>query len=463
MRDPIKHLIITVLANIILLSTLKAQQPSEKISGEITRILFIMDASRSMAGNWQREEKFILARNLLFHELDSLKGMPGLDFALRVYGHQHHYPPQVCNDTRLEVPFGKDRPVERIKYRLKHVQPTGTSPIAASLAKASEDFTPCNHCRNIVILITDGKEECGGDICEVSAKLQKEGIILKPFIIGIGNDFKEQFDCAGTYFNAANKQQFSNALKLIITRALSKTSLQVNLLDEHGQPTETNVNMMFTDKLSERVKYNFVHTLNAKGVPDTLFINPLSEYRLTVSTLPPQTLDNVVLTEGKHNIVSLDCPQGILRVRLTGSIPMDFNPAIIIKQSGQNEVINVQYLNKKIKYIAGKYDIDILTLPPAHLKDFEIRASHENNIQIESPGILVVQKNIRIFGTIYRMEKGRQIFVTRLNPEQSNQESFYLQPGKYRLVYRSRFQNQSIFTVTKDFSINSLKTTRIRL
>ena len=33
--------------------------------------------------------------------------------------------------------------------------------------------------------------------------LQKKGITLKPFIIGIGQDFKESFDCVGTYFNAA--------------------------------------------------------------------------------------------------------------------------------------------------------------------------------------------------------------------------------------------------------------------
>ena len=171
----------------------------------------------------------------------------------------------------------------------------------------------------------------------------------------------------------------------------------------------------------------------------------------------------MVLTEGKHNIVSLDCPQGTLRVGLAGTIPMDFNPAILVKQPGHSETVNIQYLNKKVKYIAGKYDIDILTLPAAHLKDFEIRASHENSIQIESPGILVVQKNFRVFGTIYRLEKGEQMFVTRLNPEQAGQESFYLQPGKYRLVYRSRFQNQSIFTVTEDFGISSLKTTRIRL
>ncbi len=463
MNQKLKYPALVTLILLFLLPSLRAQQKESDQTGELTRILFIMDASRSMSGKWQGEEKFILARNLLFHELDSLKGTPNLDFALRLYGHQHPYPPQVCNDTKLEVPFGTDRTVQRIRYRLMHTQPAGTTPIAASLAKASEDFTPCSNCRNIVILITDGKEECDGDICEVSAKLQKEGIILKPFIIGIGTDFKEQFDCAGTYFNAADKQEFSNALKLIITRALSKTSLQVNLLDEQGHPTETNVNMMFVDKASGKTRYNFVHTLNAKGVPDTLVIDPLLRYRLIVSTLPPKTVDEVTVPEGKHTIVSVECPQGRLRVELNGALPSGFNPAVVVRLPGQAETVNVQYLNNNVKYIAGKYDIDILTLPPIRLKAFEVKAGHDNNIRIEAPGILVVQKNIRVYGTVYRLEKKGQRFVTQLHSEQQGQESFYLQPGKYRLVYRSRFQNQSIFTVTKDFTVTSRKTTRLKL
>ncbi len=438
-----------------------AQRQKEKNPVETTRILFILDASRSMLGNWQGEEKFVMARRLLSKVLDSLKGVENVDFALRVYGHQKHYPPQDCNDTKLEVPFSADRPIERIKYRLKHIQPNGTTPIAASLSKASSDFTPCNHCRNIVILITDGKEECEGDICEVSAQLQKKGIILKPFIIGIGNGFKESFDCAGTYFNAGDKKQFSDALNLIITRVLSKTTLQVNLLDKYGKPSETNVVMQFIDKTSNEVRYNFVHTLNVKGVPDTLYIDPLPNYKLIINTLPPVAVDNIHLAEGKHNTVSAECPQGILQVGINGRIPAGFNPAILINDTTGN-LVNVQYLNNSVKYIAGKYNIEILTLPPVQIKGFEIVADNVNKIGIDPPGILVVQKNIRVYGAIFRIEKEGQRFVVGLNENSARQEKFYLQPGKYRIVYRSRFQNQSIFSVTKDVAVKSNESTTVR-
>jgi Ca-activated chloride channel family protein len=437
------------------------QPQEEKRQEEKTRILFILDASRSMLGNWQGEEKFVMARRLLSKVLDSLKGVENVDFALRVYGHRKHYPPQDCNDTKLEVPFSADRPIERIKYRLKHIQPNGTTPIAESLAKASGDFTPCADCRNIVILITDGKEECDGDICEVSEQLQKEGIILKPFIIGIGNDFKESFDCAGTYFNAADKKQFSDALNYIITRVLSKTTLQVNLLDVNGNPLETNVVMQFVDKTSNKVMYNFVHTLNVKGLPDTLFINPLSDYKLIVNTLPPVVVDNVSLVEGKHNTVSVDCPQGVLRVDLNGRIPADFDPPILVNDT-KNNLINVQYLNDGIKYLSGKYNVKILTLPPVNVNGFEIVADNTNIITIDTPGVLVVQKNIRVYGAIFRLEKDGQHFVVGFNENNARQEKFYLQPGKYRIVYRSRFQNQSVFTVTKEVTVKSSESTTVR-
>jgi len=138
-----------------------------------------------------------------------------------------------------------------------------------------------------VILITDGIEECGGDPCAVSLDLQKKGIVLKPFIIGIGKNFRDQFECVGTYFDASNETQFRNALNIIISRSLNPTSVQVNLLDAYGKPTETNVNMTFYDHLSGLPKYNFIHSFNNKGLPDTLDIDPLITYDIVVHTIPP--------------------------------------------------------------------------------------------------------------------------------------------------------------------------------
>ena len=120
--------------------------------------------------------------------LDSLKSIPNLELALRCYGHQTFIKPtRNCKDTKLEVPFNvasKSAPL--IKQRIQKLEPLGTTPIAYSLGESAADFTPCSNCRNIIILITDGIEECDGVPCEVSAALQKKGIFLRPFVIGVG-------------------------------------------------------------------------------------------------------------------------------------------------------------------------------------------------------------------------------------------------------------------------------------
>jgi len=427
-----------------------------------TRILFVVDASRSMTGKWQGESKFSIARSVLGDILDSLQYVENVQVALRVYGHTKNFPPQNCNDTRLEVPFGINN-ANQIKYRLKQLSPKGTSPIANSLLRTKNDFTDCDNCRNIVILITDGIEECGGDICEVSATLQKQGIILKPFIIGIGHDTHEAYDCAGQYFNASNREEFTKALNIIITKVLSRTSLQVNLLDQYNRPSETNVNMTFINKNSGHVAYNFVHTLNSKGFPDTLHIDHLIEYRLVINTLPPRVIDPVILVEGKHTTVSTSCPHGSLNVKLQGDTKADFNPAIIIKEPSKTGSLNVQYLNQSVDYITGKYNIDILTLPPIYLKNIEIESDNQTKIEIENPGILVVQKSIKGFGSVYSLDGKKQIWVINFGSNINTTESIYLQPGSYRVVFRSKYSMQSATTVEREFTISSEKTTRIKL
>ena len=54
--------------------------------------------------------------------LDSLRFVPNIELALRVYGHQKPYPPQDCDDSRLEVPFASGN-ATRIQDALKNITP----------------------------------------------------------------------------------------------------------------------------------------------------------------------------------------------------------------------------------------------------------------------------------------------------------------------------------------------------
>ena len=113
----------------------------------MTRIEFLFDASQSMYGSWQSGKKIDVAKKLMAEMLDSLRHLENVELALRVYGHQKVFPPQDCDDTRLEVPFGKGN-VSRIQEVLRNLNPKGTTPIALSLEACAGDF-PTTPGRNV--------------------------------------------------------------------------------------------------------------------------------------------------------------------------------------------------------------------------------------------------------------------------------------------------------------------------
>lgn len=442
---------------------LRAQQIKEKEKPKpLTRILFVFDASQSMYGRWQSDMKINIAQRLLSNLLDSLNHVDNLELALRVYGHQKNFPPQDCDDSRLEVPFAPGN-AKKIKHVLKILVPKGTTPIAYSLEKAATDFTPCDNCRNIIVLITDGLEECNGDPCAVSRALQKKGIVLKPFIIGIGKDFKTAFDCVGTYFDASNEQAFSKALNVVISQALNSTTAQVNLLDKENNPTETNVNMTFYDNFSGLVKYNFIHTLNSKGIPDTMVIDPLVTYKMVVHTIPPVSLDSIHLTPGKHTIIPVRCPQGSLLLKVGGSASSIKNLPCIVRQKGMSETINIQTFNTTEKYLTGDYELEVLCLPRMKIKDVEVLQSHVTTVEIPVPGIAVIQKSTNGYGSLYVEEDNEMKWIYNFRDNNPNVESIILQPGKYRAVFRSKFSDKSIYTVEKSFRVESGETINVKL
>ncbi len=458
----VKRIFITVFFLLITVLGSLGQVPRDQEKPKpTTRILFVFDASQSMYGRWQSDTKFNIAVKLFSALLDSLKLQTNLELALRMYGHQKPFPPQDCNDTRLEVPFGKDN-IARIKHTLKTTIPKGTTPIAYALSQATKDFPPCDNCRNIVILITDGLEECGGDPCAVSLELQKKGIMLKPFIVGIGKDFRKQFECVGTYFDASNETEFRNALKVIISRALNPTTMQVNLLDAYGKPTETNVNMTFYDNFSGLIKYNMIHSFNAKGLPDTLDIDPLMTYDIVVHTIPPVRKDSVKLTAGKHTTIGIDAPQGYLLFKASGNSSLKYLPCLIRKK-GSDETINVQQFDQVEKYLTGSYEVEILCMPRIIVNDVDIQQSHTTSVEIPMPGIAVIQKSTNGYGSLYLEGKNGLVWLYNFRDNQQMQETLYLQPGSYRVVFRSKYSNKASYSIEKSFKIESGQTFNLKL
>jgi Ca-activated chloride channel family protein len=448
----------------LFINAVYGQTAKPKYQPPETRILFIFDASQSMAGKWEKETKIAIAQKVLIHIIDSLEGLDNVQMALRLYGHQSPVPPQDCGDTRLEVPFAKGN-APKIRQELRYIVPRGTTPIAYSLEKGGSDFPPdCDNCRNIIILITDGIEACDGDACAVSYELQRQGIVLKPFIIGIGIDegFQQTFDCIGHYYNAAQEEKFSEIMDVVISQALNATTAQVNLLDFNGNPTETNVNMTFYDQFSGKVVNNYIHTMNHRGLPDTLILDHLITYRLRVNTIPPVFVDNIKLIAGKHTVIAADAPQGSVVVKVADQIQYK-GLEFIVRKAGDMKTINMQKMYEEQKYLVGKYDIEIPVLPRINLYNIDIKQSHTTTLEIPRPGLVTFLKSSTGYGSIYtRKSANNEEWVYNLDIRVKN-ETILLQPGTYRVVYRAQNAKQTLYTVNKTFEVKEGSSVPVQL
>lgn len=429
---------------------------------QLTRILFVFDASRSMVNTHGPLTRMEGAKKLFYKFVDSLAKQKNMQFALRMYGHTVKYPPGNCNDSKLIVPFAKNN-LALIKQKVSEAKPTGITPIEHSLTQAANDF-PDNKAVNMIIIITDGIEECAGDPCKARQKLMEKGIVFKPFIIGIGLTPEQikTFECVGSYYDYDNANTFSSISDIIIKQKLNKTSAQVNLLDITSKPSETNVNMTFYDVNKKQYVYNYIHTLNYIGNPDTLYIDDYPTYKVVAHTIPPTESKEIKLTVGKHTLIPIDAPQGFLQInRAVGVYNYNEKIKCVVRKGGDMQTIHVQQLNTTEKYIVGNYDLEILTLPRTYISSNQIEQSKTKSVDIASAGLLSVKSLESGDGCIMQEKNNKVEWVCNLTT--ATQQSFYLQPGNYRIEWRSKSLRGSIYTIEKKFNIRSDQETKVDL
>ncbi len=189
-------------------------------TGKPVRIMFLVDASSSMVNEWNGgESRFQAAVRLIMAIVDSTYAINGdAEFAVRVFGHQHPAQEKNCYDSRLEVAFNKQN-IDQIKTRLQYISPLGYSPIAWSLKEtALEDFGQSNKYAYSIILVTDGGESCGGDICATMQKLLADKISFRPYILSMIDyePLKQQYDCLGAFITVAKEADIAPAIQKIM-------------------------------------------------------------------------------------------------------------------------------------------------------------------------------------------------------------------------------------------------------
>lgn len=178
-----------------------------------SNVLFILDGSGSMWGRIDGKPKIEVAKTVLE---DVIKGLPeSSKTGFMVYGHRSK---NDCEDVELMIPVVGNS-VDFIVKDLAAVQPKGKTPISFALEKSRMVFKPLKGQDNAVVLVSDGEETCGKDLCQVASELAAEGIGLKIHVVGfdVSENESRQLKCIadkgnGLYFSARNAQGLEDAL-----------------------------------------------------------------------------------------------------------------------------------------------------------------------------------------------------------------------------------------------------------
>lgn len=426
---------------------------------EKTRVLLILDCSQSMWEKWQTDTKIKVTQQVLLRLLDSVSGQPDMEVALRVFGHLN----KEAFGTRLEVPFEKDN-AYKLQSKIKTLVPNGGCTAATALNSSLNDFPREADARNIILIITDGADN--GNICEVARQVQLSGIVVKTFIIGIGNPSNFlSLDCAGRLYCLPNEELLDETLYDIFHLSDQKARVTLSLLDADHRPYETEVPVAFYDRQTQALLYAAIYHYATEDPIDTLVIDPLVNYDVTLFTKPPIKLFDQQFKPGRHSSLAVTAPQGSLRLRLDNKRVAFQLPAytMLVRQHDSAAILAVQPLGATMSYLAGTYDLEVLTLPPLKLSNVAIRSGSATDIPIPLPGQLALEKpKVVTSGSIYAFHDGRLQWVCDLSPATMS-ERIALMPGEYQVILKPADASDYLSARTARFTITSGQQTSVVL
>jgi hypothetical protein len=228
-----------VFTAIVLLSpVLHAGTPSVPVKVK-ANVLFIYDSSRSLWGFHNGKPRAEFARSVL---REVVQGLPqDASLGMIAFGHRNQ---DSCTDVETIAPIGSKKGQSIINIA-KELRPKGKTSIAAALAQAPEAFKNVDGAK-IIVLITDGGEECDEDPCAVTKKLAQSGLAVRVNTLGLNLSQREQeqLQCiakagSGRFFDVKDNQTMYKAISDIkaevVSIANSSTTIQVAPPEDAGK------------------------------------------------------------------------------------------------------------------------------------------------------------------------------------------------------------------------------------
>lgn len=197
------------------------------------QVMVIFDGSGSMRGRVDGKRKITIAKEVLKSASETWAEQ-GQEVGIVAYGHRRR---KDCADieTLREPAFLTD---DLLTAEIKKLRARGNTPLTAAVRHAAE-VLQIEAQPGTVVLLSDGKENCDADPCDMARELEAAGNAFTALVIGfdVPDEAEEGLRClaeetGGVYVAARD----ASSLLAAFGRVLSRPQVQVVALDDAGDP-----------------------------------------------------------------------------------------------------------------------------------------------------------------------------------------------------------------------------------
>lgn len=414
-------------------------------------LLLILDASGSMWGQIDGENKIVIARRVVGELVD---GLPDdQEIGLIAYGHRREGD---CDDIETVLQFGAlDR--EGFKSTVNALNPKGKTPITESVKQAFALVKQAETTATI-ILVSDGLETCGADPCAAVKLARQEGLDFMMHVVGfdVAGEDTSSLQCAaqagnGLFLSAENAAELGKALERAVAMSADVPAGRLAVTGiMNGELFD--VAIVVTDEAGEMVGSARTYTrpdTNPSSIPlpDGTFDVRVKAIRIKGDIIREFRIE---ITEGSTVERTEDFSTGEIAIGVTRNGALSDAVFKVLSAGTDNEVASGRTYTTDSKnpavvtIVSGHYDVSVGSVeidnkPWAALGRVTVKpgeraplshafASGTLKVEVQRSGTLV-DATLRIYG-----EDGKAAATRRTRTsESSNPATFDLVPGGYTI------------------------------
>lgn len=441
------------------------------------KLVLILDASGSMWGQINGENKIVIARRAVKEVVGGLAY--DTEVALLAYGHRRKAD---CEDIETLVPFG---PIDKqaLGESIDALNPKGKTPITAAVQQAF-DLLRSQHGSATIVLVSDGLETCGGDPCQLVRETRQAGLKFVMHVIGfdVGEEDVSQLECAaqtggGLYFNAKDAGELASALGYTVTAPpeMPGGRLSVKAVAD-GKLTDVVVNVVDA-KTGKQAASGRTYT--DPGTNPRLLPLPPGIYNVEIDAVGfkgkiRRTFEELEIGASDTVKKVVDFSTGELAVEVTRNGELsDATVNIYVAGTREHVAGGRTYTSARsnpavYRVTPGEYDVvlksvEIANRPEKRLQKVSVRSGSraQHSVAFASGtlhvGATMAGELIDVTLNIVDLETGKPVVRGRTyTSPKTNPKSYELLPGRYRITLKP-VKHRDIATKTIEVAVDGSK------